>query len=51
MVILGDDLNDVTYPEADAGLFARDEVVFCRVVLKLSAYINLQVQNSEKKLH
>ena len=41
VVVLGDDLNDVPDAEGDARLLARDEVVFGRVVLELSANVNL----------
>jgi len=42
VVVLGDDLDDVTHLEADAGLLAWDEVVFRRVVLELSADVDLE---------
>lgn len=41
MVILGDDLDDVTHPEANARLLAGDEFVFGGVILKLSPHIDL----------
>ena len=41
VVILGDDLNDVAHPEANASLLARDEVVLGRVVLELSTDVDL----------
>lgn len=46
VVVLGDDLDDVTHPEAYARLLTRDEVVFRRVVLELSAYVNLRGRDS-----
>lgn len=48
MVVLGDDLNDVAHPEANARLFAGDEVIFRRVILKLSAYVNLRGDGTDK---
>lgn len=41
MIVLGDDLDDVAHPEANACLLTWDEVIFRRVILKLSTYINL----------
>ena len=49
VVVLGDDLNDVTHPEANARLLARDEVVFRRVVLKLSTHVNLEGKGGQKR--
>lgn len=41
VVILGDDLDDVAHPEADAGLLAGDEFVFGGVIFKLSPHVDL----------
>lgn len=41
MVILGDDLDDVAYPEANSSLLAGDELVFGGVIFKLSPHVDL----------
>lgn len=41
MVVLRDDLNDITDLESNARLLTWNEVVFCWVILKLSTYVNL----------
>lgn len=42
VVVLGDDLDDVAHPEANASLFTRDEVILRGVVLKLGPHVDLQ---------
>lgn len=41
VVILGDNLDDVTHPKANAGLLAGDELIFGGVIFKLSPYVDL----------
>lgn len=41
MVILGDDLDDVAYPEANSSLLAGDELIFGGVIFKLGPHVDL----------
>lgn len=41
MVVLGDDLNNVPHPEANACLLTGNEVVFGWVILKLGTNVDL----------
>lgn len=41
MIVLGDDLDNVTHPEANSSFLAWDEFIFGGVILKLSPYVDL----------
>lgn len=48
MVILVDDLDDVSHSETNACFFARDELIFGWVVLKLSPHIDLKGERDDQ---
>lgn len=47
MVVLTDDLDDVTHPEADPGLLTGNEVILGGVVLKLGTHVDLREETEE----
>lgn len=50
MIVLTDDLNDVTNPEANPRFFTWNEVVFSGVILELRSHVYLRKKERKSQL-